>query len=223
MRLWRAIVPFRAADDDGAGAKTRLAARLDTKARAALAIAMAQHVLETLARCPSIGSIGVLAPTRPAFAPSDTDWIADHGRGLNAELSVAMALRGDAHLVTIHADLPLLGADDIAALLDAALSAGAAIAPDCSRTGTNALALSDAGGLRPAFGPDSFALHRALLPRAAVVDRPGLALDIDTPEDLDRAIAAGLVVGHQTWITTPLPSAPDRGPRSRPVDLPARR
>ena len=71
MSLWQAIVPFRA------GAKTRLAERLDATARAALAETMAQHVLETLGRCPLIGSIAVLAPVRPSFVPEGTGWIND--------------------------------------------------------------------------------------------------------------------------------------------------
>ncbi|WP_295634007.1 2-phospho-L-lactate guanylyltransferase [Novosphingobium sp.] len=186
MTHWHAIVPFRA------GAKTRLAERLDAPSRAALAEAMAAHVLETLGRCPSIGSLTLLAPVRPAFASEGTGLIVDKGHGLNAELAAALARAR--HVLIIHADLPLAAPDDIAVLIDAAAGAGAAIAPDHARTGTNALAFIDANGLLPAFGPDSFALHRALLPDAAVVERPGLALDIDTPEDLDRAIAAGLLL-----------------------------
>lgn len=192
MSLWRAIVPFRAADESGEGAKTRLAGRLDAKARAGLATAMATHVLDTLGRCPSVGSIMVLAPARPAFASASIDWIADRGRGLNRELAAAIDAAQAGRVFVIHADLPLLDAGDIAALLDAALAAGAAIAPDHARTGTNALALVDPPGLMPAFGPDSFALHRALLPHVALVERQGLALDIDTPDDLDRALAAGM-------------------------------
>jgi 2-phospho-L-lactate guanylyltransferase len=186
MTGWHAIMPFRA------GAKTRLAERMDAPARAALAQAMAEHVLETLGRCPLIGTITVLAPLRPAFAPESTGWISDEGRGLNAELAAALA--GTRSTLVIHADLPLVSPDDIAALIDAASAAGAAIAPDHARTGTNALALTDASALQPAFGADSLALHLALLPDALVVERPGLALDIDTSADLDRAIAAGLVI-----------------------------
>lgn len=194
MSLWRAIVPFRAADEGGAGAKTRLAGRLDADGRATLAIAMAQHVLETLDRCPLVGSITVLAPAQPAFAPTGVTWIADHGRGLNPEIAAAITADGSVRVLVIHADLPMLEPGDIAALLDAALAAGAAIAPDHGRTGTNALALIDPARIVPAFGPDSFARHRALLPDAAVVERAGLSLDIDTPADLDRALAAGLLL-----------------------------
>ena len=194
MSLWRAIVPFRAADEGGAGAKTRLAGRLDATARAALAIAMARHVLETLDYCPSVGSIGVLAPVPPAFAPAGIDWIADRERGLNCELATVIGAAGAGRVFVIHADLPLLEPGDIAALLDAACARGAAIAPDHAQTGTNALALTDPAGIVPAFGPGSFALHRAMLPDAAVVERAGLALDIDTPADLDRALAMGLLL-----------------------------
>jgi len=183
MTHWHAIVPFRA------GAKTRLAERLDAPARTALAEAMARHVLETLGRCPLVGSITLLAPARPVFAPGGTGLIVDKGRGLNFELAAAFA--GAQRTLVIHADLPLVSPEDIAALIEAAAQAGAAIAPDHARTGTNALAVTVASALQPAFGPDSFALHRALLPHAAVVERAGLALDVDTPADLDCAIAAG--------------------------------
>ena len=186
MSLWHAIVPFRAR------AKTRLAERLDATARAALAEAMAEYVLETPGRCPLIGSITMLAPARPAFAPDGIGLFVDGARGLNAELAAAFVEAR--RTLVVHADLPLLSADDIAALIDAASEAGAAIAPDHARTGTNALALTDATALQPAFGPSSFALHRTLLPHAAVVERPGLALDIDTPADHDHAIAAGMLM-----------------------------
>ncbi len=65
----------------------------------------------------------------------------------------------------------------------------AVIAPDRRREGTNALLLRPPGALAYHFGPDSFARHcqearqRGL--RLEVCERPGLALDIDLPEDLE--------------------------------------
>jgi 2-phospho-L-lactate guanylyltransferase len=100
-----------------------------------------------------------------------------------------VALTIPERLLVIHGDLPLLSAPDISALLDAAESSGAAIAPDRHGQGTNALAL----WMRPpaytfAYGPNSFALHQQRLgDTLAVVQRKGLACDVDTPNDLAHA------------------------------------
>ncbi len=117
-------------------------------------------------------------------------WAADHGRGLNQELAVARTAIGPAPLLIIHADLPLLASDDVGVLLEAAQRSGLALAPDRHGTGTNALAIHDARPFAFSFGPDSFRRHRTH-GEAAIVERPGLALDVDTSDDLDAAIAAG--------------------------------
>ena len=69
------------------------------------------------------------------------------------------------------------------------------IAPDRLGTGTNGLALSPPGIIGFRFGAGSFAAHRAEAQAAgvepAVVVRPGLAFDLDTPEDLARWLELG--------------------------------
>ena len=93
-------------------------------------------------------------------------------------------------MIVLHADLPALEAADVEALIEAASEAGA-IAPDHRGSGTNALALLNARDFPFCFGPDSFARHCALLPGCGTVRRPGLARDIDLPEDLPWAAALG--------------------------------
>ena len=95
-------------------------------------------------------------------------------------------------MILLHADLPQLTAEDCTAL--ATLPAGAiGIAPDRHGTGTNALSLPlpDASGFQFAFGSDSFARHRAEAARLGLslveIRRPGLATDIDEPDDLPDA------------------------------------
>lgn len=181
---WTAIVPLKAA----AQRKTRLSGTLDSTAQAALAERMAAHVIGTLAGVPAIAAIRLLSPS-PGTLPG-TVWEPDRGAGLNAELDrVCASLRG-ARVLILHADLPLVTGEDIAALIAAADAAGAAIAPDRHGTGTNALALRDAAPAGFAFGADSFARHLRLLPGAAAVRRDGLALDIDTADDIAAAGAA---------------------------------
>jgi 2-phospho-L-lactate guanylyltransferase len=143
-----------------------------------------------LRKVPRIGPIHVLSPAIPDGWQGE--WFEDHGRGLNAELEAARQAMSPARLLVIHADLPLVAAKDIEALLDAAEFAGVAIAPDRHGSGTNALAIAGDRPLRFCFGEDSFALHRAQVGEdCPVLQRRGLALDIDTPDDLDFASCQG--------------------------------
>jgi len=71
-----------------------------------------------------------------------------------------------------------------------------AAVPDADGTGTVLLAARTPARLDPAFGPVSFAEH---LRRGAVplpLDLPRLRRDVDTPADLDAALALG--VGART-------------------------
>jgi 2-phospho-L-lactate guanylyltransferase len=95
--------------------------------------------------------------------------------------------------LVIHADLPLVPVDDIAALITGG-AAACSKAPDRHGTGTNALALVEPLGFGFDFGPNIFARHCAAAkgnPR--VMTRLGLELDIDTAADLDAAVSAGFV------------------------------
>ena len=183
---WTAIIPF----NFGRACKTRLADELDEAERAALALKMAEHGVAQLRAVPQIGRVVMVAPEQP---PLDIDhWQQDEGRGLNAELAAARAAHAPGEVLIIHADLPFLQGGDIAALLDAAHTSGAAMAPDRAGTGTNAIALADGRAFVPAFGVDSQARHRAALPDAAIVERTGLGFDIDQPECLDLARQMGM-------------------------------
>jgi 2-phospho-L-lactate guanylyltransferase len=182
LSLWNAIVPFKTAGRR----KTRLAPALSPLERDRLAQALFDRVVGVLQACPSVGRVSVLSETRPALA--GLDWLPDGGLGLNAELQ-ALTIAGPRFV--IHADLPLVTPDDVEALL-AAARGGGAIAPDRHGTGVNALALDAGVSLEFRFGPDSLARHQEQTAgRLAVVARPGLALDIDTPEDLAEAVRLG--------------------------------
>lgn len=181
---WTAVVPLNV----GRERKSRLAARLSTAERDRLADALASHVLRRLKSLPAISRLVVLSPERPAEA--DVEWRRDLGRGLNAEL---MALRDSeaGPLVVVLGDLPLLHAEDVCALLRAGETVGVALAPDRHRVGTNAIAALPAFAIAYAFGPDSLKRHLQSAPAAKIVERRGLALDVDTPADLEVAMEAG--------------------------------
>ncbi len=179
MSEWVAIVPLKPPGER----KTRLGAHLAADQRERLAELLADHVMHILAETPRIGTRIVLAAERPSLAHEC--WITDRGRGLNAELAEARRSARPAATLVIHADLPLLCAADIDALLDRAEQRGGAVAPDRHASGTNALALAHDRPFDFAFGAGSFARHRQRLGRdCGIVTRPGLGLDLDTPADL---------------------------------------
>jgi len=182
LNLWTAIVPFKTAGQR----KTRLAPALSPPERDRLAQSLFDRMIRVLGACPAVGRISVLSETPPTRA--DLDWLPDRGRGLNAELQ-ALEIQGPR--LVIHADLPLATPDDVEALL-AAGRGGGAIAPDRHGTGVNALALDASVSIEFRFGPGSFARHQEQATgRLAVVARAGLALDIDTPDDLAEAVRLG--------------------------------
>ncbi|HEY6870058.1 MAG TPA: 2-phospho-L-lactate guanylyltransferase [Novosphingobium sp.] len=187
--IWIALVPLK----PEAGRKTRLAAALDPADRVALSYRLFDRV------CAALRPHAAICVVSPAPPPGWTGrWIKDTGEGLNAALEAALAEVGAGPVVIVHADLMFVEPDDISALLAAAESSGAAIAPDGADSGTNALALAD--GRRPAlvFGADSFARFGATLGQPhAVVRRPGLAQDCDTPDDLRRLAGGSRDAGGQ--------------------------
>ena len=187
---WTALVPLKAA----AARKSRLSDCLSGEARLRLSESLFRHLLSVLVDCPDVGRVAVLSQARPDGWVGL--WITDCGEGLNAEVGAAARALGDTDLLVIHADLPAVLTQDIAALIAAAAD-GIAIAPDRHGAGTNAIALSDASGFPFAFGPGSFERHSARAKGSArIVDRPGLALDIDTPADIAAALGlSGLEQG----------------------------
>ena len=90
--------------------------------------------------------------------------------------------------MVLPGDLPFVSKGDIAALVSALPPApGVVVAPDASEQATNALVLSPPDPDFFRFGPSSFAAHleaaRERGAPAVIVRRPGLAFDLDTPED----------------------------------------
>jgi 2-phospho-L-lactate guanylyltransferase len=189
MTLWT-VVPVKPFEE----AKTRLAGALGAAQRCALAARLFDLALQTVLR---------FAQTRPVLVVTGSERIirmaVDLGAqallesapdGLNAALRQAAAhvcRHGGSQLLAVATDLPLLEVEDLSAL-EASATQGYAIAPDVHLAGTNALLLPASAAPPFAFGPDSYAVHRAAIRKLGaepgIVTRPGLALDIDRPEDL---------------------------------------
>lgn len=175
---WTVVVPLKPVDER----KSRLAPRCDSHERKRIADEMAMHVLATIEKLPAAQAI-LLSTERPDWWTGE--WRDDRGLELNAAIDAARRALSSETFAVLHADLPRLTAADCTDLLAVAATEGLAIAPDRHGIGTNAIAIADRRPFRFAFGKNSLALHRAQ--GGAVVHRPGLALDIDTPDDLEFA------------------------------------
>ena len=170
--------------------KTRLSECLSLQRRIELVSAMLGHVISVLCQAEGVDQVAVVSPERTAL-PESVFFLDDPGGGLNEALTAAAleARRNGAdRLLIVHADLPLLRAEEVAALVEASRVAEVAIAPDRWERGTNALCLTWQSRLRFEFGPGSFLRHMSQMSERgispAVVRLPGLAFDLDEPADL---------------------------------------
>jgi 2-phospho-L-lactate/phosphoenolpyruvate guanylyltransferase len=180
-------------------AKQRLADMLGAGSRQALAQAMFSDVLATLRRVPGLHEIAVVTADRAAESAASGRRVtvlrdnSQTGQSDAALIGLRHALAaGYDRALLVSGDTPLLQPGEIAGLI--AGTEAVVIVPDRHGTGTNALVLSPPDAIMPAFGPDSFARHMAAAEAAGVPHRaegvPGLALDVDTPDDLAELAAA---------------------------------
>ncbi|WP_280315882.1 2-phospho-L-lactate guanylyltransferase [Nocardia abscessus] len=184
-------------------AKSRLADRLRPEHRARLVLAMLADTVTATAAVGAVVSVTVVTPD-PAVADLARTLGADvhpeprrpRADGLNAALAAtADALRG-AHgpidLLALQADLPALRPEELSDMLAAAPRGLRSIVVDHEGSGTAALVVRDpVAALDPRFGPRSARSHIDAGAVDLSGDWPGLRLDVDTADDLDRAVALG--------------------------------
>lgn len=196
----QALVPLKELAD----AKSRLADLLEPDERIALVAAMASDVLNVLAAHPALRRV-VLVTDDPAatelVAGGTVECWSERElgtRGLNelvGEASRRLLAECADPLLVLHADLPLLSAADIDAVLQAReAEAGLVICSDRAGTGTNLLGFDRSCVPRFCFGVDSCAAHLRAAREAGVpariVRRLGTSLDVDTPGDVAALIRA---------------------------------
>lgn len=194
-----AILPIKSFD----AAKRRLAGTLGAGARQALVQAMFQDVLAVLRRIGELDAIAVVTRNPDVERAARGDGVAvladrdEDGHSEAASIGIRHALEhGFERALLVPGDTPLLDAGEVGALLREAADdgTGVVVARDRHGTGTNALLLRPPTAIAPAFGPGSCERHRELARVAGVSCRveevPSLALDVDTPEDLDAVAAA---------------------------------
>ena len=180
--------------------KSRLRPVLGDEDRARFAQRLLEHVLDVLGACALDGvlvatggdDVASLATSRGAHV------LRDRGEGSLADVVdralAEVSSRGAASAVVLMADLPRIEPADVEALLAALDDHDVALVHDHLGHHTNALAVAPPMAMATCFGrPDSFAAHcaaaRARGLRAAVIDSPRIAFDVDLPADHQQLTA----------------------------------
>jgi 2-phospho-L-lactate guanylyltransferase len=188
-----------------ARAKSRLSDTAGDGLRPGLALAFAQDTVAAALACPAVGDVAVVTDDALAgreLAALGAGIVPDEpGGGLNAALAHAAAVvrskRPESALAALNADLPALRSLELTRVLDAAAEFPRAFLADAAAIGTTVLAARADAELRPAFGPDSRARHRASgAVELSLGEVDSVRQDVDTGEDLRAALALG--VGPRT-------------------------
>ena len=186
-------------------AKQRLAAVLDQPSRTQLAQAMLHDVLSTLhdwtARRET-GRLSVAVVTSDPFAVKlateyEFEIIPDPDNpGETGAIEMATRVcveRGADSTLVIPADIPLIEAWEFDEILKRAPAEGSLLVPAGDGRGTNAIFRRPANLFPLRFGNDSFKPHHAAAQATGkpcvVLNLPGIAVDVDNPEDLQQLIS----------------------------------
>ena len=215
---WAVVVPVK----EGQAAKSRLAG-FAGDLRPDLARAMAADCVAAALAAPLV--MAVVAVTDDAKAAAQlrdlgATVVPDEPRaGLNPALEhgahVATALAPGCGVGALSADLPALRSAELSTALTAAANQRRSFVADAAGTGTTLLLAAPGAALRPAFGSQSAAAHRAS--GAVEIGLAGLSSlrrDVDTVADLRAAQRIGL--GARTVDVLALIGEQPAGVRSAP-------
>lgn len=191
---WRVLVPIK----QSGVAKSRLfgATRRDAD-HAQLVHAMQLDTLDAVLAVtthPLVAGLSVVAEQLSVTLPTEIERLPDVGGGLNPALAAAaqdMARRHPSDgVVALVGDLPALRPADLLQALSQASRYSRSFVRDLAGTGTTMLAAAAGVELDPRFGVDSARQHAE---SGAVELDAGLTLraDVDSPEDLRRALQLG--------------------------------
>ena len=203
MTLW-AVLPVK----EMAGSKQRLSPLLSPAERVALMRVMVGEVLGALLGARGLAGVAVVTldewTTAEALrhgARVITAGARDGHTGSVTAAARVLATEGATGVLTMPGDIPAVSAAEVEALVSAHGAAPAfTIAPAHDEKGSNGVVLSPPGVVPLRFGEDSYVPHLAaaraqgIEPR--IVPLPGVAMDIDHPEDI--AMFAGLELARGT-------------------------
>jgi 2-phospho-L-lactate guanylyltransferase len=205
--VW-AVIPVK----ETHGAKQRLVPVLSAALRQALALAMLEDVLDAVAGVKGLGGAILVTVDTQAIALARRYGMATladgahdgHTGAVNAGARHLIG-QGRATMLTLPGDLPLVTSGEIERLIAAHGPAPAfTIAPAHDDQGSNAILMSPPQAVPLRFGEDSFFPHLAASREAGiepcVLRLPGIAFDIDNPQDLHHFAQLGSTTRAGTLI-----------------------
>ncbi len=176
-------------------AKQRLSAVLDQLARTELAQAMLHDVLTTLHNWENRPQVAVVSSDPYAVRLTREfgfELIPDpENPGETGAIEMATRVcveRGAESTLVIPADIPLIRCWELEEILQKAPPEGSVLVPAADGRGTNAAFRRPANLFPLRFGNDSFKPHLAAAQATGktcvVLELPGIAVDVDNPDDL---------------------------------------
>lgn len=153
--------------------------------RIALARAIALDTIEAAAQVARV----VVVTADPSLSLPGVEVVTeDAPRGIAAAVTAGLRAAPGQRRAVLLGDVPALDPADLAAALDLAEATRLGAVPDEERVGTT-LVTAREGDLPAAFGPDSWARHRAVgFVELAVPTDSTLRRDVDRPEHLTGAL-----------------------------------
>jgi 2-phospho-L-lactate/phosphoenolpyruvate guanylyltransferase len=190
------LVPIK----NTSGAKQRLASILDQDSRTRLAQAMLHDVLSAIHQWNDRTSVGIVTSDPYATQLANEykfEIIPDpENPGETGAIEMATQVcvdRGEDNTLVIPADIPLIQPWELEEIYKQAPAEGTVLVPAGDGRGTNAAFRRPANLFPLRFGNDSFKPHHAAAQATGqpcvILNLPGIAVDIDNPEDLHQLIA----------------------------------
>jgi 2-phospho-L-lactate guanylyltransferase len=188
------LVPVKNLKD----AKQRLASILDQPERTELARAMLHDVVDALVSWEERPEVAIVSCDSFALSLAckyGFEVIADHrnsGETDAIEMATRVCESRELDTLVIPGDIPLVQAWELQAIYDAAPPVGTVLVPAGDGRGTNAVLRRPAALFALRFGNDSFKPHLAAAQATGkpcvVLPLPGIAVDVDSPTDLQQLI-----------------------------------
>src|SRR5437764_2351141 len=181
-------------------AKQRLSAILDQASRTELAQTMLFDVLEALGNWKDRPEVGIVTsdPFALELAEHFRFQVIPDTRNVSETDAIEMATqvcveRGVESTLVIPGDIPLIQSWELEKILELAPEEGSVLVPAADGRGTNAAFRRPANLFPLRFGNDSFKPHHAAAQATGkpcvVLNLPGIAVDVDNPEDLQMLLS----------------------------------
>jgi 2-phospho-L-lactate guanylyltransferase len=189
------LIPFKSL----ATAKQRLAEALDAEQRSQLAEAMLRDVLAAAAGVRERIDVAIVTGDGRAqeIATEHGVLVIEDRRNESETAAIEMATdwaeqNGYDTTIVVPADIPLMAADELHRVLDAAPAEGAVFVPAYDGRGSNCILRRPASIIPLRFGNDSFLPHCEAMKKTGkdllIVEMPGIGLDIDNPHELEMLV-----------------------------------